>query len=118
VHLACLADGFRATADGRMPKAAYHRSVSKPVVAVGLLAVMGGAWYWALLPSAPAAVSRRPVSPVVAGSPSPAVPSVRLADLAAEAQAVEAARGEHHGVEAALAPLAESRVDVAAERLD
>ena len=124
MHLACLADGFRATADGRMPKAAYHRSVSKPVVAVGLLAVMGGAWYWALLPSAPAAVSRRPVSPVVAGSPSPAVPSVRLADLAAEAASrpmpgggrnpfaiglpVATADDSHAGRRAPAAPLATS----------
>src|SRR5215218_10712353 len=39
-------------------------------------------------------------------------------DLSAEPEPVEAAGGEHDGVEAALAALAQPGVDVAAERLD
>jgi hypothetical protein len=41
-----------------------------------------------------------------------------VADLGAEAEAVEAARGEHDRVEPALAALAQARVDVSAQRLD
>lgn len=40
------------------------RPMSKPVVAVGLLGVMAGAWYWALTPvSPPSAPQARPVRP-------------------------------------------------------
>ena len=129
--------------DGRRPRCRrprYDRPMSKPVLAVGLLAVMGGAWYWALLPSAPAAVSRRPVSPVVAGPPRPAVPAVRLDNLAVEAAsrpmprrgraipsrtecAVATADDSHVGRRAPAAPRrrlrsATSRARVAASRLD
>src|SRR3954452_8978664 len=41
-----------------------------------------------------------------------------MPDLAAEPEAVEPARGEHDRIEAPLAPLAQPRVDVAAQRLD
>ena len=61
------------------------RPMSKQVLAVGLLATMVGAWYWAMLPAAELVVSRRPVSPVAAARPLPDVPAVRLADLAVEA---------------------------------
>ena len=56
--------------------------MSKRVLAVGLLATMVGAWYWALWPQAQLVVSRRPVSPVASARPLPDVPAVRLADLA------------------------------------
>ena len=39
-------------------------------------------------------------------------------DLGVEPEPVETARGEHDGVEATLAPLAQPRVDVPAQRLD
>ena len=57
--------------------------MSKPVLAMGLLATMAGAWYWALLPAAP-----RPVPPGMTRAAVPprvvvAVPAVRLEQLAA-----------------------------------
>ncbi len=58
------------------------RSMSKPVLAMGLLAVMAVAWYWALLPRASsgsaASVSVRPTI----ATTSERVPSVRLDALA------------------------------------
>jgi hypothetical protein len=54
--------------------------MSKPVLALGLLAVAGGAWYWALLPPlAPAAVARHAAARDGA-SPFPRVRLERLAE--------------------------------------
>ena len=53
------------------------------------------------------------------GRPRAASPRVEAqTDLAAEPEPVEPARGQHDGVEATLAALAQPRVDVAAQRLD
>lgn len=65
--------------------ALYDPPMSKPVLAVGLLATMAGAWYWAMLPPTPLVVSRRTVSHAPAAAPLRDVPAVRLADLAVEA---------------------------------
>jgi len=60
------------------------RPVSKSVLAVGLLAAMTGAWYWALLPAVLAPSSS--VGPRAATVPAAVeVPEVRLGDLAAHA---------------------------------
>ncbi|WP_157899485.1 hypothetical protein [Luteitalea pratensis] len=59
--------------------------MSKPVLAVGLLALMVGAWYWALLPHTQLVVARRLALPVATARSGPDVPAVRLADLAVEA---------------------------------
>ena len=56
--------------------------MSKPVLAAGLLAVMAGAWYWALAPTVP----RAPTSVPSAGTSrrsEGSVPAVRLDQLAA-----------------------------------
>ena len=76
---------------GRVPKAAYDRPMSKPVLAVGLLATMAGAWYWALLPAAQLVVAPAGVRRAAARAPR-AVPAVRLADLAVEAASPADAR--------------------------
>ena len=58
--------------------------MSKPVLAVGLLAVMAGAWYWALLPlHVPAPPARAPTA--VGNTAAGAVPAVRLERLATRA---------------------------------
>lgn len=71
------------------------RGVSKPVLAVGLLATMMGAWYWAMQPPTQLVVSRRAVSPSAAARPPGGVPAVRLADLAAEAERPTPAAGRN-----------------------
>ncbi len=57
--------------------------MSKPVLAVGLLAAMTGAWYWALLPAvhapSPGSGPRAATAPAAVE-----VPEVRLGDLAAQ----------------------------------
>lgn len=58
------------------------RPMSKPAVAAGLLVVMAGAWYWALMPSVPHAALDRSTVRVQATAPSSRVPAVRLGALA------------------------------------
>ena len=70
---------------GRPTRPTMIRPMSRPVLAVVLLAAMGGAWYWALQPQAHLVVSRRPEAPAAASRRLPDVPAVRLADLAVEA---------------------------------
>ena len=68
--------------DSRLPTPEYDPPVSKPVLAVGLLAAMASAWYWALLPAVhpptPGSGRRAPTVPAAVE-----VPDVRLRDLAA-----------------------------------
>ena len=58
--------------------------MSKPVLAVGLLATMAGVWYWGLLPATRLDVPRRPAAAVAVPRPLAAVPEVHLSNLAAE----------------------------------
>ena len=60
------------------------RPMSKPVLAVGLLATMVGVWYWALQPPTPTVPSRSAGQPAVRARPLVTVPTVHLSDLAVE----------------------------------
>lgn len=58
------------------------RPMSKPALAAGLLVVMAGACYWALMPSVPHAAPDRSIARLPASAPSSRVPVVRLGALA------------------------------------
>ena len=60
------------------------RPMSKPFVAMGLLAAMAGAWYWALMPSAPSVPMKSAATSAVARGATTSVPVVRLDHLAAQ----------------------------------
>jgi hypothetical protein len=77
--------------------------VSKPVLAVGLLVAMAGAWYWALLPAvhAPTPGSGRRVATVPAAVE---VPDVRLGDLAAHGASMPLPVGTRNPFQDAHAP--------------
>ena len=64
-------------------------SMSKPLLAAGLLATMAGMWYWALLPTTRLG-ARPPMPTAIATRPSAAIPTVRLGSLAAEPVSVPA----------------------------
>jgi hypothetical protein len=78
--------------------------MSKPVLAMGLLAVMAGAWYWALLtPLAPAARVREASARTAAAAQAvPAVGLDRLATRVVPALPDAAGRDPFRGVTASL----------------
>jgi hypothetical protein len=79
--------------------------MSKPVLAVGLLAGMAGAWYWALLPPlTPAApVRQAPARTAAAAEAVPAVGLERLATRGVPALPSAAGRDPFRGATASMA---------------
>lgn len=72
----------------------------KPVLAIGLLAVMAGAWYWALTSPVPGTVAHRDDAPRLGRRAGSEVPVVRLYQLAAESGRRPVPRGARNPFQA------------------